>query len=126
MGKDWTMPSVVGFVSLAGIVVNDSIVLVTFIKARIQAGMDPHEAISRAGKRRFRPVFLTTATTVAGLTPLLLETSLQAQILIPLTISVAFGLSFATLLTLVLIPCLYSLLTDFKGMWKRGPRSEHP
>jgi multidrug efflux pump subunit AcrB len=118
MGKDWTMPSIVGFVSLSGIVVNDAIVLVTFIKDRIRAGIDPYEAILRAGKRRFLPIFLTTATTVAGLLPLLLEKSLQAQILIPLTVSIAFGLTFASLLTLVLIPCLYSLLTDLKRLWK--------
>jgi multidrug efflux pump subunit AcrB len=113
-GYDWTMPSMVGFVSLAGIIVNDSIVLVTFIKARMKAGEDPREAVAQAGRRRFRPVFLTTATTVAGLMPMMLETSLQAQILVPLVVSIACGLGFATFLTLVLIPCFYSLVVDFK------------
>jgi len=111
MGLDWTMPSTVGFVSLAGIVVNDSIVLVGFIKLRLAEGKSVLEAVHQAGMDRFRPVFLTSATTVAGLLPLVLETSFQAQILIPLAVSVSFGLLFATVLVLLLVPCLYGILS---------------
>jgi len=109
-GIDWTMPSSIGAVSLAGIVVNDSIVLVSFIKLRLAAGMKMLDAVTLAGMQRFRPVLLTSATTVAGLLPMMLETSLQAQFLIPMAISIAFGLMFATIVVLVLVPALYSIL----------------
>jgi len=104
------MPSVIGFVSLSGIVVNDSIVLVSFIKIRLQEGLPMLEAVHLAGMQRFRPVFLTSATTVAGLMPIMMETSLQAQFLIPMAVSIAFGLLFATVVVLLLVPCLYSIL----------------
>jgi multidrug efflux pump subunit AcrB len=111
MGIDWTIPSTIGFISLAGIVVNDSIVLVQFIKIQRQAGASINEAVVEAGKRRFRAVCLTSATTVAGLSPMMMEASLQAQFLVPMAVSIAFGLLFATVLVLVLVPCLYSGLT---------------
>ncbi len=110
LGIDWTIPSTVGFVSLAGIVVNDSIVLVTFIKLRLAEGKDIFEAVHEAGMQRFRPVFLTSATTVAGLLPIMIETSLQAQFLVPMAVSISFGLMFATVVVLVLVPCLYGIL----------------
>lgn len=110
MGYDWTMPSSVGFISLSGIVVNDSIVLVAFIKLRLAEGKHLFEAVHQAGMQRFRPVFLTSATTVAGLLPMMLETSLQAQFLVPMAIAISFGLMFATVLVLLLVPCLYSIL----------------
>jgi HAE1 family hydrophobic/amphiphilic exporter-1 len=107
---DMTMPSIVGFVSLSGIVVNDSILLVSFIKLRLAEGKSVQEAVHQAGMDRFRPVLLTSATTVAGLLPIMLETSLQAQLLIPMAVSIAFGLMVATVLVLLLVPCLYSIL----------------
>jgi multidrug efflux pump subunit AcrB len=110
MGLDWVMPSTVGFISLSGIVVNDSIILVRFIKLRLAEGMNVHQAVHQAGMQRFRPVVLTSATTVAGLLPMMLETSLQAQFLIPMAVSISFGLLFATVLVLLLVPCLYSML----------------
>lgn len=113
MGIVWCMPSTVGFVSLAGIVVNDSILLVEFIKIRLSEGHPIKEAIIEAGRSRFRPVFLTTITTIAGLLPLILEQNLQAQVVIPVAVSIAFGLMFATILILVLIPCLYSVLSTW-------------
>ena len=92
LGLDMTMPSIVGMASLFGVVVNDSILLVVFIRdARLQ-GQTVVEAAKDAGRARFRPILLTSITTIAGLTPLLLEKSLQAQILIPLAASLAFGL----------------------------------
>jgi len=109
-GINWTMPSTIGFISLSGIVVNDSIVLVAFIKLRLREGKTVHKAVHQAGMQRFRPVFLTSATTVAGLFPMIMETSLQAQFLVPMAISISFGLLFATVIVLVLVPCLYSIL----------------
>ncbi len=110
LGLDWTMPSTIGFVSLSGIVVNDSIILVNFIKLRLAEGKSVLQAVHLAGMGRFRPVLLTSATTVAGLLPIMLETSLQAQFLVPMAVSISFGLMFATVLVLLLVPCLYSIL----------------
>ncbi|WP_461536617.1 efflux RND transporter permease subunit [Spongorhabdus nitratireducens] len=113
MGLSFTMPSMLGFVSLAGIVVNDSILLVEFIKRRIGEGLSVHDAAIKASYDRFRAVFLTSVTTIAGMTPLLFESSLQAQVLIPLATSIVFGIATSTLLVIFVIPCLYSILEDF-------------
>ncbi len=110
LGIDWCMPSTIGFISLAGIVVNDSIVLVGFIKRRIAEGKGVFEAVHLAGMQRFRPVILTSATTVAGLLPMMMETSLQAQFLVPMAVSISFGLLFGTVVVLLLVPCLYGIL----------------
>jgi len=114
MGLDLCMPSILGFVSLAGIVVNDSILLVSFIKLNTAAGKSAKEAGKLASRERFRAVMLTSITTIAGLLPLLSERSMQAQILIPLACSIVFGLLMSTLLVLVVVPCLYTILSDFK------------
>ncbi|WDD97990.1 efflux RND transporter permease subunit [Thalassomonas actiniarum] len=113
MGLSFTMPSMLGFVSLAGIVVNDSILLVEFVKKRVEEGYSVHQAAAKASYDRFRAVFLTSVTTIAGMTPLLFETSLQAQILIPLATSIVFGIATSTLLVLFVLPCLYTILEDF-------------
>ena len=115
MGFPLTLFSLFGLVALTGIVVNDAIVLVDFINRDIRAGKTPHEAVVEAGQRRFRPVMLTTVTTVGGLMPILLETSFQAQMLIPMATSIAFGVLFSTILVLFLVPVLYSLYTDWCG-----------
>ena len=112
MGLDLSMPSVMGAVSLSGIVVNDSILLVAFLKRRVAEGAPVLEAARRASRDRFRAVLLTSLTTIAGLTPLLFETSLQAQILVPLVTSIVFGLLATTLLVLFVVPVLYSILGD--------------
>ncbi|TXL21196.1 hypothetical protein BMR03_13645 [Methylococcaceae bacterium HT2] len=112
MGLDITMPSLLGFVSLAGIVVNDSILLVEFVKQHINEGMTPHQAAAKASGERFRAVVLTSLTTIVGLTPLLFEQSPQAQILIPLATSIVFGILSSTLLVLFVVPCLYTILED--------------
>ncbi len=112
MGLDITMPSLLGFVSLAGIVVNDSILLVEFVKQHISEGMSPHQAAAKASSERFRAVILTSLTTIVGLTPLLFEQSPQAQILIPLATSIVFGILSSTLLVLFVVPCLYTILED--------------
>jgi len=113
MGLQFTMPSMLGFVSLAGIVVNDSILLVEFVKRRVGEGLSVHDAAAKASYDRFRAVLLTSVTTIAGMTPLLFETSLQAQVLIPLATSIVFGIATSTLLIIFVIPCLYSILEDF-------------
>lgn len=104
-----TLFSFFGLVALTGVVVNDSIVLIDFINARVRSGMPTDQAVVEAGQRRFRPVLLTSATTVAGLVPILLERSLQAQILIPMATSLAFGLLLATILVLILVPTMYRI-----------------
>ncbi len=113
MGLDITMPSMIGFMSLAGIVVNDSILLVEFLKMRVREGISIQKAASTASRERFRAVLLTSLTTIAGLIPILSETSLQAQILIPLVTSLVFGLCASTLLVLLVVPALYTILEDF-------------
>ena len=122
MGMDITMPSMLGFVSLAGIVVNDSILLVEFVKRRVAEGLSVHDAAAKASHDRFRAVLLTSLTTIAGMTPLLFETSLQAQVLIPLATSIVFGIASATLLVLFVVPCFYTVLEDF-GLAKAKPNS---
>jgi multidrug efflux pump subunit AcrB len=112
MGVQFSTPSILGFIALAGIVVNDSILLVVFLKNALTKGKDLHAAAAEASRRRFRAVLLTSATTIAGLLPLLFEQSLQAQILIPLVISTAFGLMASTVLVILVIPCLYVILGD--------------
>ena len=112
MGLDLTLPSMIGFVSLAGIVVNDSILLVEYVKYHSSNGMSLHEAAGQAIRDRFRAVFLTSITTIAGMVPLLSETSLQAQVLVPLVASVVFGIAVATFLTLMVLPASYTILED--------------
>ncbi|QDV81741.1 Nickel and cobalt resistance protein CnrA [Stieleria magnilauensis] len=104
------MLSMIGLVSLAGILVNDSIVMVEFIKLRLSEGMIPIEAFSQAGRDRFRAVVLTTATTCMGLMPMLLETSMQATVFKGLVVAIVFGELFSTTMILILIPCSYSVL----------------
>ena len=113
MGIDISNPSLLGFVSLAGIVVNDSILLVSFIKLNVAKGKSVAEAGKLASRERFRAVLLTSLTTIAGLMPLLSERSLQAQILKPLACSIVFGLLMSTILVLLAVPCLYTILSDF-------------
>ncbi len=112
MGLDMTMPSLVGFVSLSGIVVNNSILMVEFVKYRVREGYSLHEAASRAVRDRFRAILLTSITTIAGMLPLLFETSKQAQVLIPLVTSIVFGLIASTLLILLILPALYTIMED--------------
>ena len=123
MGLTLSMPSILGMISLAGIAVNDSILLVTFIKAHRKEGMNAFDAARQAARARFRAVLLTSATTVAGLIPIMTETSLQAQVLIPLVASIAFGLVATTLMVLFLIPVLYMILEDW-GWVKRHEEKE--
>ena len=112
MGLELSMPSMMGFVSLAGVVVNDSILLVEFLKLRVKEGEGVAAAACLASRQRFRAVLLTSATTIAGLLPLLAERSLQAQVLIPLATSIVFGLLASTVLVLFVVPALFSVFAD--------------
>lgn len=114
MGYDMTMMSIFGIVALSGIVVNDAIVLIERFNHNIIDRIPFLESIYQAGSRRLMAIFLTTATTVGGLAPLMLERSFQAKFLIPMAISLSFGLLFATLLTLLFIPVLLVILNDIK------------
>jgi hydrophobic/amphiphilic exporter-1 (mainly G- bacteria), HAE1 family len=115
LGLSITMFSLFGLVALTGVVVNDSIVLIDFINDRLKSGMPLSDALIDAGRRRFRPVLLTSVTTVAGLTPILLETSMQAQFLIPMATSLCFGIMMSTVLVLVLVPSFYQVLGKLTG-----------
>jgi multidrug efflux pump subunit AcrB len=115
MGKSLTILSIFGLVALTGVVVNDSLVLVDFINRSYRSGIPLRQAIRDAGAARFRPILLTSLTTFAGLTPLLLERSLQAQFLIPMAISLAFGVLFSTFIILLMVPALYNILEDIRS-----------
>ena len=113
LGLDFTMPSMLGFVALAGVVVNNSILLVQFIKTSHEPGDRVADIAPLGARARFRAMLLTTITTIVGLLPLLLETSLQAQVLIPLVTSLAFGLIAASLISLFVVPAVYTIFDDF-------------
>jgi multidrug efflux pump subunit AcrB len=108
--------SMLGLVALAGVVVNDSIILVDFINKSMAFGTPLKQAVIGAGKERFRAIMLTSLTTFFGLLPILTETNLAAQLVIPMAVSLGFGIVFATLITLVFIPCLYLILEDAKRL----------
>ncbi len=112
LGINLTINSILGMVALIGIVVNDSLVLVDFINRRKLAGEDIEHAVSYAGAARFRPIMLTSLTTFAGLLPLMFEKNVQAQFLIPMAVSLGFGILFATFITLLLVPVNYMILED--------------
>ena len=119
LGYNLSIISVLGLVALTGIVVNDSLILVDFINRARDRGESTIQAVLESGVRRFRPILLTTLTTFFGLLPMLFEQSLQARFLIPMAISLAFGVLFSTFVILVLTPVLYVILEDFKGLFGR-------
>jgi multidrug efflux pump subunit AcrB len=119
MGMDLAIFSIIGLTALAGVVVNDSLVFLDFANRLRQGGMGAEEAMHASGRRRFRAILLTTLTTFLGLTPLLLEKSIQARFLIPMAISLGFGVVFATFITLVLVPTLTLVVEDFHRMTAR-------
>ena len=110
LGLDLTIQSVLGMLALTGVVVNDSLVLVDYINRCRQAGADLFDAVMQAGSARFRAILLTSITTFVGLMPMMFSTNTQAQFLIPMAVSLAFGVLFATFITLFLVPCFYLLL----------------
>ncbi len=112
LGFDLSIMSMCGIIALSGVVVNDSLVLVDYVNRKRAGGLSVREAAREAGAARFRPILLTSMTTFAGLTPMLLETDLQAKFLIPMAVSLSFGILFATVITLILVPCVYLILDD--------------
>jgi len=124
MGYNLSILSLFGIVALSGVVVNDSLLLIDRINANLRkGGEDLRQAVADAGERRFRPILLTSLTTFFGLAPMIMETSVQAQFLIPMAISLGFGILFATGITLLLIPTLYLILEDIRALL--GLRAGH-
>lgn len=119
MGYSISIISLMGIVALSGVVVNDSLVLIDLANKNIREGIYPYRALVDAGVKRFRPVILTTFTTFFGLMPMIFETSRQARFLIPMAISLGFGILFATMITLVLVPSLYIVIEDVKHFLKK-------
>ncbi|MGB1139776.1 MAG: efflux RND transporter permease subunit [Halioglobus sp.] len=117
-GYALSMMSLMGVIALSGVVVNDSLIMVDFVNKAIADGTDKMTAVVQSGMKRFRAILLTSMTTFAGLVPMLLEDSLQAQEIIPMAISLAFGIVFATVITLLLIPSLYMILDDLNTWWQ--------
>ena len=117
MGYDLSILSMFGIVALTGVVVNDSLLLIDYVNRDVRQGKDALYAVMDAGQRRFRPILLTSLTTFFGLMPMILETSVQAQFLVPMAISLAFGILFATGITLVLVPALYLVLEDVRKLF---------
>ncbi len=124
LGYDLSLISLMGVIALSGVVVNDSLIMIDYANRR-RGDRPAFEAILEAGVRRFRPILLTTATTFLGLGPIILERSLQAQYIVPMAISLGFGILFATFIILLLVPCLYLILEDLLEVAgaKRAERS---
>jgi multidrug efflux pump subunit AcrB len=120
MGYSLSVMSLMGVVALSGVVVNDSLILIEFANREVENGANPHEAISLAGVRRFRPIMLTTITTFGGLAPMIFETSRQARFLIPMALSLGYGILFATAISLILVPCLYLIVEDIKNLFSKS------
>ncbi|MFK7975106.1 MAG: efflux RND transporter permease subunit [Halioglobus sp.] len=121
-GYPLSMMSLMGVIALSGVVVNDSLILVDFVNKAVLRGENRYDAVVEAGKRRFRAILLTSLTTFFGLIPMLLERTSQAESMVPMAISLAFGIMFATVITLLLLPCLYMILEDL-AEW-RAAREE--
>ena len=119
MGFDLSILSIFGIVALTGIVVNDSLIMIDLINRERQEGIDLHQVIRDSVVRRFRPIMLTTMTTFCGLIPMMLEKSLQARFLIPMAVSLAFGVLFATIITLIIVPSLYMTLEDVTNTYRK-------
>ncbi len=133
MGYELSFMSMMGFVALAGVVVNDSLVLIDAINARRrEGGHDVEEAVILGGMRRFRPILLTSITTFLGLAPMIFETSVQARFLIPMALSLGFGILFVTYIALVFVPAFYMMIEDVRSAfarlaaWVRGPEEPEP
>lgn len=124
LGYPLTFISGIGMLALMGIVVNDSIVLVDYVNRRIREGLDPFTANLEGSRTRLRAIFLTSETTIAGLLPMLFETSFQAKFLIPMAITISFGLLFSTVLTLVVLPSINMIFFDVLGLFGIRPMNE--
>jgi multidrug efflux pump subunit AcrB len=128
MGYSLSVISMFGVLALTGVVINDSLVLIDAANRRRRSGLPSYASIIQAASQRFRPIILTTLTTFGGLTPMIFETSRQARFLIPMAVSLGFGVLFATVITLALVPCLYLIVEDLKIICGRaaGLRKSRP
>lgn len=126
MGYNLSLMSMMGIIALSGIVVNDSLVLIDYANKQRLKGLNPRAAIRAATIRRFRPVILTTLTTFFGLAPMIFETSRQARFMIPMALSLGFGIVFATMITLVLVPCLYLIVENNRGLLQQNEIPAQP
>ena len=124
LGYDLSLVSMMGVVAVSGVVVNGALIMVDHANRSRREQMSAFEAIHQAGLRRFRPIMLTTMTTFGGLTPIILESSRQAYHLVPMAISLGFGIVFATTIMLVVVPCLYMMLEDLRGKLRRDVQDE--
>ena len=122
MRTELSIMSMCGFVALAGVVVNDSLLMVDYVNRKRKISSNLLEAAVSAGAVRFRAILLTSLTTFVGLTPMLMETDMQARFIIPMAISLGFGILFATTITLLLVPSAYVILEDLRiaGRWLLG------
>jgi len=118
MGYSLSVISMMGMVALSGVVVNDSLILIDYANRKRKEGTSAVDSVHAAGIRRFRPIMLTTLTTFGGLSPMIFETSRQARFMIPMALSLGYGILFATLISLLLVPCLYLIVEDVKNLWK--------
>jgi multidrug efflux pump subunit AcrB len=125
LGYDFSMYSVIGLVALSGVVVNSSLVLVDRVNRQREEGATLHEAVREAGRARFRAIWLTSLTTFAGLTPMMLEQSTSSRFMIPTAIALAFGVLFASFITLFLVPCGYLVLEDVATAAARWRAARH-
>ena len=116
LGYDLSILSMCGLIALSGVVVNDSLIMIDYINKNRHRHSNIEDAVREGACRRFRPIVLTSLTTFFGLTPLILERSLQAQFLIPMAVSLGFGILGATLITLLLIPAMYMVVEDLRGL----------
>jgi len=124
MGYSLSIVSMMGIVALSGVVVNDALVLIVYANQRRVDGHSPFEAVQLAGVRRFRPIILTTLTTFGGLAPMIFETSRQARFMIPMALSLGFGILFATAITLLIVPSLYLIVEDLRSIFVRSKAYE--
>jgi len=126
LGKTINMMSMFGFIALTGVVVNDSLIMVDFINKAKGSGIRMIEVVTQAGTQRFRAILLTSLTTFFGVFPLYFEQSLQAQFIIPMAISLGFGIVFATVITLFLIPSLYLIKEDISWIFNKNQPAKPP
>ncbi|MDD3325007.1 MAG: efflux RND transporter permease subunit [Sulfurospirillaceae bacterium] len=120
LGYSLSIISIMGIVALSGVVVNDTLVMIDYANRVLKDGKNHFEAIVAASTRRFRPIILTTLTTFGGLAPMIYETSIQAKFLIPMAISLGYGILFSTIISLILVPVIYMILEDFKHFFYGG------
>jgi multidrug efflux pump subunit AcrB len=123
MGFSLSVISIMGIIALSGVVINDGLVMVDYANGQRRLGLGPKAAVVNAGIRRFRPIMLTTWTTFGGLAPMIFETSRQARFLIPMAISLGYGILFATFITLLLVPCLYLVVEDMILLFRAAPHA---